>query len=221
MRFSPERAIRLFALILAICTIAITALLIRHRKLGKSESLPTSPPATYVDTSLGIRVTLPQPWIVLSASEAAMVTSHGQAALAESGRDPNDLGIEHPNAKARLLTAMNPVTGDSFQILKQEGPPSTDESKPEMIANDLRSTFLNLLPMQPLGPVERVDVTKAVAHFNGILTVKGTPIYQSVFVTLVKNTAITFVFSGRADSLLGESKRSFPKWVSFDRSAVR
>jgi hypothetical protein len=79
-------------------------------------------------------------------------------------------------------------------------------------------------PNKPWGTREKrvpLDTSKPVANFNGILTVKGTPIYQIVFVALVKNTAITFVFSGPADSVLGESKRSFPQWVSFDHSSAR
>jgi hypothetical protein len=175
--------------------------------------------ATYVEKSLRLGISLPQPWIILSATEAAMVTSQGQAALAESGHDPNKLRIGHPDGKTRLLTAMNPATGESFQILKQES--SVDESRPEIAADDLRSTLLSLLSMQPLGPLERLDAGKPVAHFNGILTVKGTPIYQSVFVALVKNTAITFVFSGPADNVFDQSKRSFSQWVSFDSANVR
>ena len=222
MYFSPERAIRLSVLTLAVCTIAVTVVLIHHAERGKTHPLPTGIPATYVDESLGIRVRLPQPWITLSASEATIVTSQGQAALAESGQDTKKLGIEYPDAKARLLTAMNPVTGDSFQILKQEEPPSVNEYRPEMVANDLRLTLVNLVGMQPLGPVERLDATKpVVAHFSGILTVKGTRIYQSVFVAVAKNTAITSVFSGPADRVLAESKRSFPQWVSFDNAKLQ
>jgi len=148
-----------------------------------------------------------------------MVTAEGQAALAEDNL--NKLRTEHPDGKARLLTATNPETGDSFQILKQEESASIDESRPEIIANDLRSNFLSMLPMQPLGPVERLNAKKPVAHFNGILTVKGTPIYQSIFVFVAKGTAVTFVFSGPADNVLMESKRSFPEWVSFDHQALQ
>jgi hypothetical protein len=168
-----------------------------------------------------MKVSLPQPWVVLSTTEAAMVTSQGQAALAESGHDPKKLGIEHPDGKHRLLTAMNPTTGDSFQVLKQRESTSVDESRPEEVANDLRSTLVSLVSMQPLGPVERLGETRPVAHFNGILTVRGTPIYQSIFVAVIHNTAITFVFSGPANTVLSKSKQSFPQWVSFDSAMVR
>jgi hypothetical protein len=221
MHFWTGRPIRVFALIVAICTVAIITFLIRNKKSGNADPVLTRTPATFVDESLGFRVALPLPWIVLSASESAIMTAEGKTALAESGHDSNKLGVEHPAGKTRLLTAMNPRTGDSFQILQQGEPPSIDESRPEAIANDLRSSFLSLLPMQPLGPIERLDTSKPIAHFNGILTVKGSPIYQSVFVAVTKSTAITFVFSGPAESVLTQSRRSFPEWISFDHSAVR
>jgi hypothetical protein len=221
MHFWTGRTIWVFALVLAFCTVAIIAVLIRNKKLGNTDPVLTRTPATFVDESLGFRVDLPLPWIVLSASESAIVTAEGKTALAGSAPDLNKLGVEHPAGKTRLLTAMNPRTEDSFQILQQEEPPSIDVSRPEAVANDLRSTLLSLLPLQPLGPIERLDTSRPIAHFNGILTVKGRPIYQSVFVAVTKSTAITFVFSGPAESVLIQSKRSFPEWVSFDHSAVR
>jgi hypothetical protein len=217
MHFLRGRPTQTVTLLLAASAIAVV--LIRSGKLVESHPTLTGTPATYFDKSLGLRVSLPPPWVLLSSSEATMVTAEGQAALADE--DANKLRTEHPDGKARLLTATNPETGDSFQILKQEESASIDESRPESIANDLRSTFLGLLPMQPLGPVERLDVRKPVAHFNGILTVKGSPIYQSIFVVVVKGTAITFVFSGPADNVLMESKRSFSEWVSFDHTALQ
>jgi len=221
MQWTRGRQIQTLVLLFALCAAVITGVLIWHKTRGKGELEPASIAATYFEESLGLRVTLPQPWITLSSSDTAMVTSQGEAALAESGHDMKKLGTEHPDGKARLLTAMNPVTRESFQILKQEKSSSVDESRPEAVAEDLRSTFLSILSMQPLGPVERLDTGTPVAHFNGILTVKGAPIYQSVFIAVVKKNAITFVFSGPADSVLGESKRSFPQWVSFDHSTVR
>ena len=221
MHLSKRRPIRVFVFALAICTVAIIAVLIRNKKPGETDPVLTRPPATFIDKSLGFRVALPLPWIVLSASESAIVTAEGKAALAESGHDSKKLGVDHPAGEPRLLTAMNPTTGDSFQILQQGESPSVDESKPEVIANDLRSTFLSLLAMEPLGPIERLDTSRPIAHFNGILTVKGAPIYQSVFVAVTKSTAITFVFSGPAESVLTQSRRSFPEWVSFDHPAVR
>jgi hypothetical protein len=217
MHFLRGRPTQTVTLLLAASAIAVV--LIRSGKLVESHPTLTGTPTTYFDKSLGLRVSLPPPWVVLSSSEATMVSAEGQAALADD--DANKLRTEHPDGKARLLTATNPETGDSFQILKQEESASIDESTPETIANDLRSTFLGLLPMQPLGPVERLDVRKPVAHFNGILTVKGSPIYQSIFVVVVKRTAITFVFSGPADNVLMESKRSFSEWVSFDHTALQ
>jgi hypothetical protein len=190
MQLTRGRQTQILVLLLALSVVVITLVLIWHNATGKSESAFTSMRVRYIEKSLGLRVSFPQPWIVLSASEAAMVTSQGQAALAESGRDPNELRTGHPDDNTRLLTAMNPATEES-------------------------------LPMQALGPVGRLDAGRPFAHFNGILTVKGTPIYQSIFITVVKNTAITFVFSGPADNVLAESKRSFPQWVSFDRAAVR
>src|SRR5690348_10130692 len=118
MHFWTGRPIRVFALIVAICTVAIITFLIRNKKSGNTDPL-TSTPATFVDESLGFRVALPLPWIVLSASESAIMTAEGKTALAESGHDSNKLRVEHPAGKTRLLTAMNPMTGDSFQILQQ------------------------------------------------------------------------------------------------------
>ena len=217
MRFSQERTVLVVVLGLAVCTIAVMFVLLQAKQT-KTGSLPRRSAATYIDKSLGIRVTLPQPWIMLSASEAALVTREGKAALAESEQDTTKLGIEHPDPKARLLTAMNPATGDSFQILKQADPPSESESN---LANDLRSTLVNLVRMQALGPVERMNVKKPVAHFNGRLTLRGTPVYQSIFVVVAHNTAIAFVFSGPAERVMSESKQSFPLWVSFDSATPR
>lgn len=219
MQLTRGRQTQILVLLLAFSVVVITVVLIWHKALGKSGSAFTSMRATYVEKSLGLRVSFPQSWIVLSASEAAMVTSHGQAALAESGHDPNEPKIGRPDGKNRLLTAMNPATGESFQILKQQS--SVEESRPETAAYDLRSTLLRLLPMQALGPVELLDAEKPIAHFSGILTVEGSSIYQSIFIAVVKNTAITFVFSGPSDTVLAESKRSFPQWVSFESAAVR
>ena len=221
MHYSTGRRTRVCAFALAICTVALIAVLIRNRKSGNTDSVLTRTPTMFIDKSLGFTVALPLPWIVLSATESAVVTAEGKAALAESGHDSKKLGVEYPDGKPRLLTAMNPTTGDSFQILQQGESPSVDETRPEAIANDLRSTFLSLLAMQPLGPIERLDTSRPIAHFNGILIVKGAPIYQSVFVAVTKGTAITFVFSGPAESVLTQSRRSFPEWVSFDHSAVR
>lgn len=221
MHHMRRRLIQFLALCLAICVVGTIIVLMWHGKLGNPQAGSSSTPATYVDESLGFRISLPPRWVVLSAAEAAGISSEGQRALPGSASNLKKLDTEHPHGKARLLTAMDPINRESFQVLSEEQPSPVDETRPEATANELRSAFVRLLAMRPLGSIERLGGVRPVAHFSGVLIVNGAQIYQSVFVTLTKDTKITFVFSGSANNVLAESERSFPEWVSFDRTAVR
>ena len=211
-----RRWAQFLALCVATCVVAITVLLMWRGEL-KPQTASPSTPATYVDEPLGFRVSLPSPWVVIFAARES-IGSDGHRHLPGSAGALTKLDVDHPHGKARLLTAMNPTTRESFQVLREEQASPVDETRPEITADELRSMFVRLLAMRPLGPVERLGGVKPVAHFNGVLKVNGTKLYQSIFVALAKTTEITFVFSGSASTVLSQSERSFPQWVSFDRT---